>query len=88
MWRGSHIEVDRTATGRLAWSWWRCCRCDKELFHGYEITAGLHRRCQRGVSDREAERLRERARETDRQRYRIDHPQIGESGSSGSTPLP
>jgi hypothetical protein len=74
MWRGSYIEVAQGARGRLAWSWWRCCRCGEEIVHGYEIADGLHVHCRRGVSDREAERLRAKAREADREQYRRDHP--------------
>src|SRR3954469_23074546 len=72
-WRGEHIQVDQAATGKLVWSWWKCVRCDREMFDGRDIDNGLHWRCSRGVSEREAERLRSSARERDRARYARDH---------------
>jgi hypothetical protein len=44
------------------------------MFRGYEIEDGLHGRCKKQVSDAEAERLRETAREVDREQWRLDHP--------------
>jgi hypothetical protein len=71
-WRGSHIQVDRTATGKLVWSWWKCCSCDRELVRGHDIEDGFHGRCRRRVSDAEANRLREERRQADRAAYRRD----------------
>jgi hypothetical protein len=71
-WRGSHIQVDRTATGKLVSSWWKCCLCNGELVRGDEIADGLHERCRRRVSEEGAERLREERRQADRERYRRD----------------
>ena len=73
VWRGEHIQVDETATGKLVWSWWKCVRCHREMVRGQDINAGLHGRCLRKVSEAEAERLRLSARARDRVRYRHDH---------------
>ena len=73
VWRGEHIEVDETATGKLVWSWWKCVRCHRELFVGRDIEAGLHGRCLRGLSEAGADRLRSSERERDRAQYRRDH---------------
>jgi hypothetical protein len=71
-WRGSHIRVDRTATGKLVWSWWRCCWCNRELVRGRDIEDGFHARCRRQVRDAEADRLRDARRQAERARYRRD----------------
>jgi hypothetical protein len=71
-WRGSHIQVDQTATGKLVSSWWRCCWCNRELVRGQDIENGLHLRCLRRVGEAEADRLREQRRQADRERYRRD----------------
>jgi hypothetical protein len=71
-WRGSHIQLDRTATGKLAQSWWRCCLCNRELVRGTDIADGLHGRCRKRVGETEAKRLREARRQADRDQYRRD----------------
>jgi hypothetical protein len=71
-WRGSHIQVDQTATGELVWSFFRCCWCNREMVRGRDIENGLHSRCLRRVGDAEAERLRKERRDADRRRYRQD----------------
>jgi hypothetical protein len=71
-WRGRHIQVDTTATGKLVWSWWRCCHCNRELVRGRDIADGLHRRCLLRVGEAKAGQLRESARAADRERYRRD----------------
>jgi hypothetical protein len=71
-WRGSHIQVDQTATGKLVWSRWRCCWCNRELVRGQDIENGLHWRCLQRVGEAEARRLREGRRQADRERYRQD----------------
>jgi hypothetical protein len=73
VWRGEHIEVDQTATGKLVWSWWKCVRCHRELSRGRDIDVGLHGRCLRQVGEAEAVRLRSSARKGDRSQYARDH---------------
>jgi hypothetical protein len=71
-WRGSHIQVDRTATGKLVSSWWRCCACNRELVRGQDIEDGLHWRCRQRLREGEADMLRNQRRPADRARYRQD----------------
>jgi hypothetical protein len=72
-WRGGHIQVDETATGKLVWSWWKCCACGRDLTYGKHIETGFHPDCLRRVGDAQAGRLRSAARNADRQRWRRDH---------------
>lgn len=72
VWRGRYIEVDVTADGRRVWSFWACCRCGRELFDGRSIAEGIGPECRRRMTATEAERLREKAREIDRLRYRMN----------------
>jgi hypothetical protein len=71
-WRGSHIQVDQTATDKQVWSRWRCFSCRKKLVRGRDIEEGLHARCRRRAGEAESEGLRQACRQADRERYRFD----------------
>lgn len=70
VWRGRFVEVTRRADGQLAWSFWRCVRCGRELFDGHSIERGIGPECIRHLDDAQAERLRNNARAQDRAAYR------------------